>query len=194
VGPTGDVAKYTVVRIADEIVVGLMKSASGIDYKEASKEVVIRRIGEVEIPFASPRLLWRMKKNTHRERDAGDLLFLRKWFEARGESPSGNVFILGTPPSSSELTLRRSRCGTTGSGAIDAATGPTFSRGFIEGCESVDDSSGLRPSTSPLLLRLRGGGCGRKGWRRSRRRHDDSWRELPFAWFHERLRELAGSG
>lgn len=83
----GDVAKYTVVRVADEIVVDLMKSASGIDYEEASKDLVIRRIGDVEIPFASPRLLWRMKRNTHRERDAGDLVFLRKWFEARGESP-----------------------------------------------------------------------------------------------------------
>lgn len=83
----GDVAKYTVVRVADEIVVDLMKSASGIDYEEASKDLVIRRIDDVEIPFASPRLLWRMKRNTNRERDAGDLIFLRKWFEARGESP-----------------------------------------------------------------------------------------------------------
>ena len=83
----GDVAKYTVVRVADEIVVDLMKSASGIEYEEASKEVVVRKIGDVDIPFASPRLLWRMKKNTHRQKDAGDLLFLRKWFEARGESP-----------------------------------------------------------------------------------------------------------
>jgi hypothetical protein len=83
----GDVAKYTVVRVADEIVVDLMKSASGIDYEEASKEVIVRKIGDVEIPFASPRLLWRMKNNTHREKDAGDLFFLRKWFEACGESP-----------------------------------------------------------------------------------------------------------
>jgi hypothetical protein len=83
----GDVSKYAVVRIADEIVVDLMKSASGIGYEEASNEVIVRKIGDVEIPFASPRLLWRMKKNTRRERDAADLLFLRKWFEARGESP-----------------------------------------------------------------------------------------------------------
>ena len=83
----GDVAKYAVVRVADEIVIDLMKSASGIDYEEASKEVVVRKIDDVKIPFASPRLLWRMKKNTRRERDAGDLFFLRKWFEARGESP-----------------------------------------------------------------------------------------------------------
>jgi hypothetical protein len=83
----GDVSKYTIVRVADEIVVDLMKSASGIGYEEASKDITVRKIGDVEIPFASPRLLWRMKKNTHPEKDAGDLFFLRKWFEARGESP-----------------------------------------------------------------------------------------------------------
>ena len=83
----GDVSKYTVVRVADEIVVDLMKSASGIGYEEASKDIIVRKIGDVESPFASPRLLWRMKKNTRREKDAGDLFFLRKWFEARGESP-----------------------------------------------------------------------------------------------------------
>jgi hypothetical protein len=39
------------------------------------------------IPFASPRLLWRMKAVTHREKDAGDLVVLRHWFAARGETP-----------------------------------------------------------------------------------------------------------
>ncbi len=76
----GEVEKYTVVRIADEIVVDLMKSASGIDYEEASKDVVIRVVQDVAIPFASPRLLWRMKKNTHREKDAPDLLFLSQQY------------------------------------------------------------------------------------------------------------------
>ena len=76
----GDVEKYTVVRVADEIVVDLMKSASGIDYAEASKEVVIREVQGVPIPFASPRLLWRMKKITHREKDRADLAFLRQQY------------------------------------------------------------------------------------------------------------------
>ena len=40
-------------------------------------------------PFASPRLLWRMKVVTHREKDAADLLFLRYWFAERGEQPPG---------------------------------------------------------------------------------------------------------
>lgn len=76
----GDVAKYTVVRVADEIVVDLMKSASGIEYAEAAKDIVIREVQGVPIPFASPKLLWRMKKNTHRQKDAVDLLFLRQQY------------------------------------------------------------------------------------------------------------------
>jgi len=83
----GDVSKYLVVRVADEILVDLMASASGIDYAEASKSVVVHEIGGVPIPFASPELLWRMKCHTHREKDAPDLLFLRKWFEAQGKTP-----------------------------------------------------------------------------------------------------------
>ena len=53
----GDVAKYTVVRVADEVLVDLMQSACGIDYAEAAKDVVIREVQGVPIPFASPRLL-----------------------------------------------------------------------------------------------------------------------------------------
>ena len=83
----GDVAKYTVVRIADEVIVDLMRSASGIDYAEASKDMIIREIEGVPIPFASPRLLWRMKARTHRAKDEADLVFLREYFKARGEEP-----------------------------------------------------------------------------------------------------------
>jgi len=83
----GEVDRYTVVRIADEIVVDLMKSACGVDYAEASRDVVVREVQGVPIPFASPRLLWRMKKPTHREKDAPDLLFLKQYFAARGETP-----------------------------------------------------------------------------------------------------------
>lgn len=82
----GDVEKYTVVRVADEIVVDLMKSASGIDYEEAMEAVVLRKVGGVEIPFASPELLWRMKRTTHREKDGLDLLFLRQLIEGAGGS------------------------------------------------------------------------------------------------------------
>lgn len=76
----GEVSQYTVVRVCDEITVDLMASASGITYDEASKDIVTRVINGVSIPFASPKLLWRMKVNTHREKDAPDLLFLRQHY------------------------------------------------------------------------------------------------------------------
>lgn len=76
----GEVSEYTVVRVADEITIDLMQSASGINYEEAVKDIVIRRVQDVDIPFASPRLLWRMKKNTYREKDLADLLFLRQQY------------------------------------------------------------------------------------------------------------------
>ena len=55
-----------------------MRLASGIDYAEAAK---------VPIPFASPRLLWRMQAHTHRPKDASDLVFLREYFAHQGEQP-----------------------------------------------------------------------------------------------------------
>jgi Nucleotidyl transferase of unknown function (DUF2204) len=83
----GELKQYNVIRVADEILVDLMCSAGGIDYAEAAKDVVVREVDGVPIPFASPRLLWRMKAPTHREKDAGDLVFLRQWFAERGEKP-----------------------------------------------------------------------------------------------------------
>jgi hypothetical protein len=74
----GEVSQYTVVRIGDEICVDLMASACGIAYEEASQDQIIRLIDGVPIPFASPRMLYRMKINTHREKDRADLLFLRE--------------------------------------------------------------------------------------------------------------------
>jgi hypothetical protein len=83
----GEVARYQVVRIADEIVVDLMHAACGIEYLEASKDVVVHEIDGIKIPFASPVLLWKTKAKTHREKDAADLAFLRQLFAARGETP-----------------------------------------------------------------------------------------------------------
>jgi hypothetical protein len=83
----GELQLYNVIRVADVILVDLMRSAGGIDYAEASKDIVVREVDGVPIPFASPRLLWRMKAGTHREKDALDLLFLRRWFAERGEMP-----------------------------------------------------------------------------------------------------------
>jgi predicted nucleotidyltransferase len=83
----GELQKYNVIRIGDEILVDLLRSAGGIEYAEAAKDVVVREVDGVPIPFASPRLLWRMKAVTHREKDTDDLLFLREWFAGRGEQP-----------------------------------------------------------------------------------------------------------
>jgi len=83
----GELQTYSVIRVADEIVVDLMRSAGGIEYEEAAKDVVVREVQGVPIPFASPRLLWRMKAVTHRAKDAADLVFLRHWFAERGVEP-----------------------------------------------------------------------------------------------------------
>lgn len=83
----GELQRYKVIRVADEVLVDLMSSAGGIDYAEAAREIVTHNVDGVPIPFASPRLLWRMKVVTHREKDAADLLFLRHWFAQRGEEP-----------------------------------------------------------------------------------------------------------
>lgn len=73
----GDVDKFIVVRVGDEILVELIKSGCGVDYAEFSE------IDGVRIPFASPRTLWRMKQ-TKREKDAPDRVFLRNLLEAQG--------------------------------------------------------------------------------------------------------------
>lgn len=86
----GDLDKYIVLRVVDEVVVDLMKTAGGLDYARAAAEVTIHNILGVRIPFASPSLLWRLKAVTHREKDQADLLFLRNWFQARNQTPPGD--------------------------------------------------------------------------------------------------------
>ena len=83
----GDVAKYIVCRVCDDVLVDLMGCASGIDYDEAARDIIVREVDGVPIPFASPLLLWRMKRHTHREKDQPDLLFLRQLLEAQGITP-----------------------------------------------------------------------------------------------------------
>ena len=83
----GEIRQWKVVRVADEIVVDLMQSAGGVDYAMARPCIQARELEGVAVPFASPELLWRMKRPTHREKDIPDLLFLREWFRARGSHP-----------------------------------------------------------------------------------------------------------
>lgn len=82
----GDVEEFGVVRVGDEIMVDLMKSGCGVEYAEAIRDAVWREIDGVRIPFASPQTLWKMKQ-TVREKDIPDRLFLRRLLEAQGITP-----------------------------------------------------------------------------------------------------------
>lgn len=73
----GDLEKYTVVRVADDIIVDLMLSTCGISYDEAQPDIEQVDIDGVPIPFATARLLLRMKQ-TGREKDALDAMFLAR--------------------------------------------------------------------------------------------------------------------
>lgn len=72
-----DLQNYVVVRVCDEVVVDLMIMACGISYSEAEPEIQVFTIDGVPIPFASPKLLLRTKQ-TYREKDAEDRLFLER--------------------------------------------------------------------------------------------------------------------
>ncbi len=76
VRPT-DLDRYVVVRVPDEIVVDLMKSACGIDYAGAAAEISTVVIDGVPVPFAGPGLLLKMKQ-TVREKDRLDRQFLEE--------------------------------------------------------------------------------------------------------------------
>jgi predicted nucleotidyltransferase len=81
-----DVARYAVVRVADEIVVDLMALACGIDYSDAAKDSQSLTIEGISIPVASPATLIRTK-NTVRPSDAADRRYLEEVLRAeRGES------------------------------------------------------------------------------------------------------------
>lgn len=70
-----DLQDCLVVRVADEFVVDLMRQACGIEYAEACQDAVVMPLQGVPIPFASPRMLLRMKQ-TYRSKDEPDRGFL----------------------------------------------------------------------------------------------------------------------
>jgi len=82
----GDLDQYVVIRVGDEFVVDLMKAACGIEYAEASKSISWVMIREVKIPFASPKLLLRLKQ-THRDKDAMDRAYLRELLRKQEQKP-----------------------------------------------------------------------------------------------------------
>lgn len=79
----GEIDHYSVVRVGDDIVVDLMKSGCGVTYAEAIQDAITVEVDGVRIPFASPKTLWRMKQ-TVREKDIPDRLFLRRLLKEQG--------------------------------------------------------------------------------------------------------------
>jgi Nucleotidyl transferase of unknown function (DUF2204) len=79
-----DVARYSVVRVADEIVVDLMAKACGVDYADASRDAVEIPFDGVPIRVASPLTLIRTK-NTSRPSDAADRQFLQVLIDEAGQ-------------------------------------------------------------------------------------------------------------
>ena len=72
-----DVEKYEVVRVADEVVVNLMGSACGINFKSAENQIEWHELEGVKIPFASAELMLKTKQ-TLREKDEIDRLYLKR--------------------------------------------------------------------------------------------------------------------
>jgi hypothetical protein len=83
----GDVAKFIVVRVADEVLIDLMAQACGIDYATAIQDAVFREIHGVCIPFASPQTLLKMKQ-TVRDKDIQDRAFLQQLIAASEKPPN----------------------------------------------------------------------------------------------------------
>ena len=77
-----DVARYAVVRVADEIVVDLMARACGIEYAEAVVDVDTLTVAGVGIPVASLATLIRTK-DTMRPSDAADRRYLEELLQAK---------------------------------------------------------------------------------------------------------------
>jgi hypothetical protein len=71
-----------VLRVGDEILVDLMMSACGIRFEEAEREIEESVIDDVRIPFASAKLLLRMKQ-TYRDKDIPDRVFLQQKLAAQ---------------------------------------------------------------------------------------------------------------
>lgn len=71
-----EVREYSVVRIADEVVVDLLENACGVNYTEARSGIERIEVEGVKIPVASKRLLIRMK-DTVRPSDHQDVEYLR---------------------------------------------------------------------------------------------------------------------
>ena len=78
-----DLRDWIVLRVADEILVDVMTRACGVSFTEAESGIQLFEIEGITIPFASARLLLRLKQ-THRAKDEEDRVFLQ-WKIAQEE-------------------------------------------------------------------------------------------------------------
>jgi len=78
-----DVSECLVVRVADEVVVDVMRLACGLDYAAAAPDIEWREVAGLRIPFANAQLLWKTKQ-TYRAKDELDRDFLRTLLSQRG--------------------------------------------------------------------------------------------------------------
>lgn len=71
----GDLDQYQVIRVADEIVIDLMKTACGMEFRSASKSIQKVTFDGVEVPFANAEFLLKLKQSV-RPKDKLDREFL----------------------------------------------------------------------------------------------------------------------
>lgn len=81
------IADWVVVRVNDIITVDLMTEASGLTYRDIESDIEMHTVEGVNIPFAGPRAMWRMKQGL-REKDAIDRSYLKKLLPSVESPPS----------------------------------------------------------------------------------------------------------
>jgi hypothetical protein len=82
-----DVQSYSVVRIADEIVIDLLQKACDVTYTEAKEDITVEVMDGVKIPFIGLRSLVETKKSI-RPQDVQDRTFLEEKIRQRENKKS----------------------------------------------------------------------------------------------------------
>jgi hypothetical protein len=77
---SNEVSKYSVVRVADEIIVDLMHKACDVTFGDSRDHTQFYKRSDVQIPFLKPELLLKTKM-TLRAKDAEDRFFLEQLLE-----------------------------------------------------------------------------------------------------------------
>lgn len=77
-----DVRKYTVVRVADEVVIDLLALACSVSLNDVASDIETANVQGIEIPYLSPEALLRTKQ-TLRDKDVLDRLFLEELIAER---------------------------------------------------------------------------------------------------------------